>query len=146
MPTKPLYVFDANVVISAVLLPGSVPRLAFDRAYEQGHILLSQPIINELDDTLRRPHLEKYIHEDQRIHFLVTLLHEAHIVRVTETITDCRDPKDNKYLELAHEAGAECIVTGDKDLLDLHPYRGVLILTPRQFLDREKGKAGQSNQ
>jgi len=135
MPTKPFYVFDANAIVSAVLLPGSTPRRAFDKACAQGQILLSEPIINELDEVLRRPHFEKYIHEDERIHFLVALLHDAHIVRVTETVTDCRDPEDNKYLELAHEADAACIVTGDKDLLDLNPYRDIPVLTPRQFLN-----------
>jgi len=135
MPNKPLYVFDANAIISALLLPDSTPRRAFDKARAQGRILLSEPVINELDDVLRRPRLEKYIHKEERIHFLVALLREAYIVRVTETVADCRDPKDNKYLELALESQASCIVTGDKDLLDLNPYRGVAILTPRQFLD-----------
>ncbi|MBI2440159.1 MAG: putative toxin-antitoxin system toxin component, PIN family [Lentisphaerae bacterium] len=135
MPNKPLYVFDANAIISALLLPDSTPRRAFDKARAQGRILLSEPVINELDDVLRRPQLEKYIHKDERIRFLVALLREAYIVRVTETVADCRDPKDNKYLELAHESQASCIVTGDKDLLDLNPYRGISIQTPRQFLD-----------
>jgi uncharacterized protein len=45
----------------------------------------------------------------------------------------CRDPKDEKFLELA--ANADCIVSGDKDLLVLNPFRGTLILTPREFLD-----------
>jgi putative PIN family toxin of toxin-antitoxin system len=135
MPNKPLYVFDANAIISALMLPDSTPRRAFDKACAQGRILLSEPVINELDDVLRRPRLEKYIHEDERIHFMVALLREAHIFRVTETVADCRDPKDNKYLALAHESRAACIVTGDKDLLDLNPYRGIAILTPRQFLD-----------
>lgn len=135
MPSKPLYVFDANVIISALMLPGSTPRRAFDKACAQGRLLLSEPILIELDDVLRRPRIEKYIHEDERIHFLVALLREAHIARVTETVADCRDPKDNKYLALAHEAQAACIVTGDKDLRDLNPYRGIAILTPRQFLD-----------
>ena len=135
MPSNPLYVFDANAIISAVLLPGSTPRRAFDKACARGRILLSEPIITELDDVLRRPRFEKYIRADERIHFLVALLREAHIVRVTETVANCRDPKDNKYLALAHEAQAACIVTGDKDLLVLNPYRGISILTPRQFLD-----------
>jgi len=137
MPSNPLYVFDANAIISAVLLPGSIPRRAFDKACAQGRILLSEPIITELDDVLRRPRFEKYIREDERIHFLVALLREAHIARVTETVADCRDPKDNKYLALAHEAQAACIITGDKDLLVLNPYRGISILTPRQFLDAQ---------
>ena len=136
MPGKPLYVFDANAIVSALLLPSSTPRRAFDKACAYGRIILSEPVINELDVVLRRPRLDKYVHKDERIHFLVALLREAHIVRVTETVIACRDPKDNKYLELAHEAQAACIVTGDKDLLDLHPYRGIAILTPRQFLDQ----------
>jgi len=137
MPTDKSYVFDANSLVSAVLLPGSVPRRAFDKACASGRILLSQPTINELDDVLRRPHLEKYIREEERIHFLVVLIREAQVISVEETITDCRDPKDNKYLELAVTAGATCIVTGDDDLLVLDPYRGIPIVTPRQFLDAE---------
>lgn len=131
----PYYVFDANVFISAMLMEDSVPGQAFALACETGQLLLSRPIIKELDDVLRRPRLEKYLHEKERIHFLTSVVHEAHVVETSETITACRDPKDNKYLELAHEGSAECIVTGDKDLLDLNPFRGIPILTPRQFLD-----------
>lgn len=54
----------------------------------------------------------------------------------TEIITDCRDPKDNKFLELAVEANASCIVTGDKDLLVLDPFRGIPILTAADFLKK----------
>lgn len=135
MQNKALYVFDANVIVSALLLPDSTPRLAFDKALACGRIVLSEPVINELDDVLRRPKLRKYIRDDERIHFLVEFLRKAYIVKVTKIVADCRDSKDNKYLELAHEGKAECIVTGDKDLLDLNPYRGIAVLTPRQFLD-----------
>jgi len=135
MLSKPFYVFDVNAIISALLLPDSIPRRAFDKAFAYGRIIVSEPIINELDDVLRRPHLEKYIHKDERIHFLATFLREAHVAQVTVTVTDCRDPKDNKYLALALEIQAACIVTGDRDLLDLHPYRDIDVLTPRQFLD-----------
>lgn len=138
MPAKPFYVLDANVIVSAVLLPRSLTRRAFDAACAQGRIAISEPIINELDDVLRRPQLDKYITEEERIQFLMALLREAHLVRVGQTITDCRDPKDNKYLELACEIGAACILSGDKDLLVLHPFRGIPILTPRQFLDLKK--------
>ena len=53
----------------------------------------------------------------------------------TICLTDCRDPKDNKYLELALTAGAETIVSGDDDLLILHPWRGVRILQPADYLE-----------
>ena len=49
-------------------------------------------------------------------------------------VADCRDPKDDKYLELAFAAGAETIVSSDDDLLVLHPWRGVRILRPADYL------------
>ena len=68
--------------------------------------------------------------------FLVALLKEAEMVEITETITDCRDAKDNKFLELAVSGKADCIVSGDADLLVLNPFREIPILTPREFLTR----------
>ncbi len=53
---------------------------------------------------------------------------------MTEEINECRDPKDNKYLELVVSGKAECIVTGDEDLLVLNPFRGIEILTVQKFL------------
>jgi uncharacterized protein len=50
-------------------------------------------------------------------------------------VTDCADADDNRVLECALESRAQFLVTGDRDLLALHPYRGISILTPRQFLD-----------
>lgn len=135
MPAKRLYVLDANVIVSAVLLPHSVTRKAFDKACEQGCIVVSEEVINELDDVLRRPRLNKYIHEEDRIRFLMELLREAQLVRVACTITDCRDPKDNKYLELAVASQAACIISGDRDLLVLSPFGDIPVLTPREFLD-----------
>ena len=129
------YVFDANVIVSALLLPDSLPRRAFDKAYRQGKILLSAATILELDDVLRRPRLDRYLHEDERIDFLLHLIRESVITPVTVTITDCRETKDSKYLELAVSARATCLVTGDQDLLVLHPYRDIPIVTPRVFLE-----------
>ncbi len=50
-------------------------------------------------------------------------------------ITDCRDEKDNKYLELAVAAGAEIIVSSDDDLLALHPWREIRIVRPAEYLE-----------
>jgi hypothetical protein len=135
MPDKPIYVLDANVIVSAVLLPDSLTRKAFDRACKQGRIVVSEEVVNELDDVLRRPRLNKYIHEEERIQFLMELLREAQLVRVACTVSDCRDPKDNKYLELAITTKASCIISGDQDLLVLSPFRKIPVLTPREFLD-----------
>jgi putative PIN family toxin of toxin-antitoxin system len=135
MPDKPLYVLDANVIVSAVLLPDSLTRKAFDRACKQGRIVVSEEVVNELDEVLRRPRLNRYIHEEERIQFLMELLREAELVRVACTVSDCRDPKDNKYLELAITTKASCIISGDQDLLVLSPFRKIPVLTPREFLD-----------
>jgi putative PIN family toxin of toxin-antitoxin system len=137
MPVKPVFVIDANVIVSAVLLPQSLTRKAFDQALAKGTIAISEAVINELDDVLRRPRLDKYICEEERIQFLMALLRECRLVRVNRIVEDCRYPKDNKYLELALDARAACILSGDKDLLVLHPYHGIPILTPRQFLDAQ---------
>jgi predicted nucleic acid-binding protein len=58
------------------------------------------------------------------------------LVTVTKSIRICRDPKDDKYLELALACNASAIITGDKDLLVLHPYENISILTPVDFLNQ----------
>jgi putative PIN family toxin of toxin-antitoxin system len=132
----PRYVFDANVIVSAALLPTSVPRRALDRACVEGTILLSQPMLTELDDVLRRPKLNRYVTEYDRIQFLVALVHQGELVAVSKTITDCVDPKDNMYLELAVGGAATRIVSGDAHLLSLHPYDGIPVMLPRAFIDQ----------
>ena len=137
MPQGKRHVLDANVIVSALLLPKSVPRQAFDHALATGRLLLSGPVIAELEDVLRRPRLERYVGERERMRFLVALVREADVVPVTVSIRASRDPKDNKYLELAVAGGAATIVSGDHDLLSLNPYRGVRIVTPKAFLEPE---------
>ena len=135
MPTERHFVFDTNVIVSALLLKQSVTRQAFDRAIEQGNLLVSQATTEELNEVLRRKGFDKYVTEDERIEFITALVREATLVEITETVTKCRDPKDHKFLELAVSGKATCIVSGDDDLLVLHPFRGIFVLTPRQFLN-----------
>lgn len=127
-------VIDTGVAVSAVLLPQSVPRRAFDAAAAQGKLLVSEATVAELDEVLRRPKFNKYIPEEKRLEFLAALVQEAEQVEITETVTACRDVRDNKFLELAVSGGADQILSGDGDLLALHPFRGIPILTPHMFL------------
>lgn len=78
--------------------------------------------------------------EDVR-RFLAALTREAEWVEVHSHIQACRDPKDNKFLELAVSGKATHIVSGDNDLLTLHPFHGIHILSPRAFLDLEQATA-----
>lgn len=129
-------VLDTNVVVSAAVFPASVPRLAVDRAGRSGVILLSAEVAEEYGEVLRRPRLNRRLPEDSRLAFLAALADAAELVAVTERVQACRDAKDDKFLELAVGGRATCIVTGDADLLALHPFRGIPIFTPRQFLDQ----------
>ncbi len=58
----------------------------------------------------------------------------AEQVEVTDVITACRDAKDNKFLEVAVSGRASHIITGDEDLLVLHPFRGIAVVAPQAFL------------
>ncbi len=131
---RPGVVFDTNVIVSALLIRDSLPRRAFDRAWREGEILVSEPTLIELVETLQRPRLARYITETERWEFLAAFLREARLVPVTVTVRACRDPKDDKFLELALSGQARYLVTGDKDLLELHPFQGIDILTPRAFI------------
>jgi putative PIN family toxin of toxin-antitoxin system len=127
-------VFDTNVIVSAMLLPLSVYRRALDRALREGRPLISAATTTELDEVIHRPRFDKYLSEEERIDFLTALVHEAELVNVAEKVTDCRDPRDNKFLELAVSGRATHIVTGDSDLLVLHPFRRIIVVSPSAFL------------
>ena len=138
------FVFDTNAVVSALLLKKSVSRQAFDKAAVAGIIIISEATMAELNEVLKREKFEKYVTEEERVQFLTAFVREAKLIEITETITDCRDPKDDKFLELAVSGNADCIVSGDKDLLVLHPYRGVTIVEPQEFLSLQwDSEAGQ---
>lgn len=106
---------------------------------------MSEATIAELDEVLRRPKFNKYVPEEKRLEFLAALVREAAVVEASEVITECRDPKDNKFLELAVSGKASHIITGDADLLTLHPFRGIAIVTPQVFLaSLSEGEAEQT--
>ena len=134
MTNSTTFVLDTNMVVSALLLPRSITRQALDHAFANGVVLASQTTLDELGDVLRRPKFDRYVDEEGRLRFLSSYIHGVLIVDVAITITDCRDAKDNKFLELAVSGAAACIVSGDRDLLDLAPYQGIDILSPNDFL------------
>jgi uncharacterized protein len=136
MKSDPRFVFDTNAIISGLLLPESKPRQAFDRAQDQGSILISIPILAELNDVLSRKKFDRYLPEEKRKRFLAVLARDAQLVEITERIAECRDPKDNRFLELAVCGNADCLISGDNDLLELNPFRGIAILKPDEFLKK----------
>ena len=127
-------VLDTNVAVSAALLRRSTPRRALDLVIDHGTLLISIATLAELSEVLGRPRFNRYVSEDTRHEFLEMLVREAELIEVTERLTLCRDPKDDKFLELAVSGGATHIISGDNDLLALHPFGGVAIVSPQDFL------------
>jgi uncharacterized protein len=129
------FVIDTNTIVSAALFRQSVPRQALDHAFTDGILLVSEATTLELTSVFLRSKFDRYLQREIRERFLAAFLHQTTLIEITEPIIACRDPKDDKFLEVAIYGEASLIITGDKDLLDLHPYRGVSIVTPREFLD-----------
>lgn len=103
------FVFDTNVLISAFLFSQSKPRQALDQAQDIGVLVLSNSVLSELEEVLYRPKFDKYLTKERRQEFLENLTENSQLIDVTEQVNECRDLKDNKYLELALSGQAECI-------------------------------------
>ncbi len=129
-------VFDTNAIVSADLFENSVPGQALYLALDLGTLLLSEALIEELRAVLSRPRFDRYATGAEREEFLRDLIREAATITITQQIQACRDPEDDKILELAVNGDADYIVTGDDDLLVLNPFRGITIVRPAEFLAR----------
>lgn len=134
MKTEPLFIFDTNALISVALLPSSNVRLALQKAEKIGKVIFSDETLAELAEVLLRKKFDKYLSVADRLEFIKRLELRSLVFPVWSKIDDCRDPKDNKFLILAVDAKAMYIITGDKDLLELHPFSGVNIISPAAFI------------
>ncbi len=136
MKARERLVIDTNALISRLLLPGSIPGQAVRKAVAEDQLLASDDTIMELADVLARPKFDPYMTVDERREFLRLFDRIAERIPIIHVVRACRDPKDDKFLELAVNGAAQLIITGDGDLLALHPFRGIDILTPAHYLTR----------
>jgi len=111
--------------------------IALKKARETGTLLVSAETASEYFNVFSRPKFEKYVSLETRLAFIENIISNALSVEPKERINACRDPKDNMFLELAVTAGASCIITGDQDLLVLHPFNDIPIVSAADFLTRE---------
>jgi putative PIN family toxin of toxin-antitoxin system len=112
----------------------SLPQQVFDYATSQAILLISDEVQSEIENVISRPKLQKYITLEQRNKFLTELSQQVERVTINQKIRACRDPKDDKFLELAVCGEANYIITGDADLLDLHPFQNIPIVKAANFL------------
>lgn len=129
------FVYDTNVIISAILSRESVHRQVLTKLQREGELLVSAYLVEELNDVFHREKFNRYMPLEMRLRFLAALLKSAEEVTITETIAVCRDPKDDKILELAVNGGVSCIISSDQDLLALSPFQDIPIYTPVEFLE-----------
>ena len=128
-------VVDPNVFVSAVLKENSLPFFVVRWIDRNGGLLKSTATEQELLAVLHRPYLARVTIPSFR-DGIVEMLAAAELVTITERIAACRDPTDNKFLELAINGHADLIVSGDADLLVLNPFRGIPIVPPATFVQR----------
>jgi len=131
---KKKIIIDNNVLISGLGWKGT-PRIILEQVIEGKYILIiSIQQIEELSRVLRYPKFklsnrqrEKYINLIQKISLCVYTKTKIQVIK--------EDPSDNMFLELAHETGADYIITGDIHLLKLKKYNRTDIITPKEFLN-----------
>ena len=131
----PRIVLDTNALISAAILPSSITRQCLDVAVEHFELVVTAETWGEFETRIKRQHLLRYFdNERHRDEVIATFNRVVQHVDSHSIVTDCADADDNKFLALALDSGATLIVTGDKDLLALHPWRGIEILKAGDFV------------
>lgn len=126
-------VLDTNVLVSAALKRQSTPG-ATAHIVEAHHTLLkSAATERQLFEVIARPHFATALPDETRA-WLRNLMARGELVEIHERIAVCRDPTDDKFLELAVNGRADVVVSGDGDLLVLDPFRNIPIITPAAFL------------
>lgn len=131
-------VFDTNILVSQLLLPQSTPAQAVRKGLAEGQILVSNATLQELATVLSRPKFDPYISVEDRQEFFRKFGRVVDTISIIRTIKICRYPRDDKFLELAVNGKASHLITGDQDLLDLHPFQGTKIITATHYLNENK--------
>lgn len=135
----PRIVIDTSTLVGAVIRADSVPHRVWLRAQRSFELLACRETFAEIESVLSRDRLNRFINQATRQDFLRLYQASVEWIEVLPTHLAaidpaCRDSKDNIFLALAQSGDADLIVSSDHDLLALHPWRGIPILTPAQFL------------
>ena len=134
LASKPTIIFDTNALISALMYPESVSAQALIVSVEHFQLAASDSTWAELEAVSSRKKFTKYWAAQDRLLFLAQLAAMTDFYDVITVVTDCVDATDNKFLELAIDAKARVIVSGDQHLRSMHPFQGISIIPPSVFL------------
>lgn len=136
-------VFDTSTLVSAALRVGSMPYQALLHAFGACDVCASEQTLTELERVLERGKFDRYLDRTSRRKFAAlvrrnALLFDVQNIGQAALKPSCRDPLDNQFLALALVAEVSVIVSSDEDLLVLHPWHGISIITPAEFLSQSK--------
>jgi len=126
-------VLDTNVLVSALLFKGKLSKIV--DLWERGRIipLISRETFDEFKKVIAYPKFSLTASEIRTI-IEENILPFFEVVEANEAIKDaCKDRDDDKFLSCAVSARAAYLVTGDTDLLVMKNFKGVKIITPRDF-------------
>ncbi|MBL8397735.1 MAG: putative toxin-antitoxin system toxin component, PIN family [Candidatus Accumulibacter sp.] len=126
-------VFDTSVLIAACLHLDREPAQIFSRTLLEHDVFASAETFSELVSVLARDKFDVWKPLEKRLMWARIFREAVILVEVPTPITECRDPKDNKFLELAVSAKADFIVSSDVHLLEMQPFRGIQILQLSSF-------------
>lgn len=138
-------VLDTSTLVSAALQPGSIPGQVISKALRNCELCASAETLDELAQVLDRDKFDRYRVKDSRRSFVALIRRRARLFAVENSVMiaidpRCRDLKDEKFPALAPASEADAVVSSDEDLLVLHPWRGIPILKPAEFLDEAKAR------
>lgn len=128
-------VLDTNVLISAILSPNSISAKILNWGEDNGVILYSAATLNEVLSVLGRSKFSKYIDHDDIDGLSIRIKTVWLFVEILNQVQLCRDPKDDKFIDLAMNGDASYLFTGDNDLLVLNPIANTSVINPRTFWD-----------
>ena len=125
-------VVDTNVLISAALTKGAPFRIV-EHLIKNNALIFSKETISELSSRVTQPKFDKYVSTEDREAYVNNLILSADLVIIDNLIQGCRDRDDDKFLETAVKGDAQFIITGDQDLLTMHPFEGIDIVTVQEL-------------
>lgn len=132
-------VIDTNVWLSALLWGGQPILIIQLVEKKQIQAISSEDILVELTNTLQKSKLQKRLTQLKLSadNLVIVAKRLMTLVVIEEVIIpELRDPKDQMVLATAIAGNAQIVISGDKDLLVLHPYGDISILLPQDFLSR----------
>jgi putative PIN family toxin of toxin-antitoxin system len=129
-----LFVFDTNALISAHIKKNSVSAAAFDHARFTGLVFACTETLHEFGRKFSHMKFKKYMPDEDRAEAILRYRSEVALVEVKHQLKVCRDSDDDKFLSLAVSVNASCLVSGDRLVRELHPFQGIPILSPADFL------------